>query len=359
LAPPIFCHPHRTLNGRCKQMAGAKPGPLPGIGRTLLLSVLVVFVLIVRWCIMTYKLLPTILIMSIGMQVAALVSVPSAVFSIRWLNKRAKERGEAPIEFPGFPSRWTLITFILVCSSWYIGIEYAEELNVWKYAATAEVLSYAVLVVKVFATRNVAGLSAGKLVLDILALGLRTAAMSWPGIHLPRQAGNSFIRVAVAISLVSAVVLLGAVRLLFRHSYKPEVDTFSIKVPASGCLALAIVLRADIGHAGYAPDVMWTAALYLNTVSMMPQLQLIGENGGVVDKATSHHIALSFVSRFFGFLFWWLIKGHWFQGLSYTGWGILIAYYLQLLLLSNVLCYYLKAIFSMGVFNSVPIVCSS
>jgi len=309
--------------------------------------------------IMTYKLLPTILITSIGMQVSAIVSVPSTVFFIRWLNRRAQERGEAPIKFPGLPSRWALITFMLVCAAWYTGIEYAEELNVWKYAVVAEVLSYGVLVMKVFTTRNVAGLSAGKLVLDILALGLRTAAMSWPGTHLPRQAGNDFIRVAVAISLVSALVLLGAVQLLFRHSYKPEVDTFSIKVPAAGCLALAVVLRADIGHAGYAPDVLWTAALYLDTVAMLPQLQLIGENGGVADKATSHHIALSFVSRFLGVLFWWLIKGHWFQGLRYTGLGILTAYYLQLLLLSDFLCHYLKAIFSMGPFNSVPIVCTN
>lgn len=334
------------------------PLPAPTVVRAVLYSLLLVAALAINWSIQTHKLLPTVLVVSICMQVFAFVSIPGFVFFMRWMNRRARDRGEPENrDFLSLPSKWGPITFCVVCLAWYLAVEMVDELMIWKYASAVQVFAYAVLVLKVLATRSVAGISAGKLALDALSLGCRSLAMSWALFRMPREAGNDFIRLADGVSLFLVLVLLGASRVVFRSTYTPLMDSFGIAVPALACVGLALVFHADVGHAGFLPDTIWTMAHYLDAVAMLPQLHLIAQSGGFVDEATAHHMALVFCSRLMGVTFWWNIKGHWFQGLSYTGCGIMIVYYLQLLLLSNFLCWYLKSICSNGIFSG-PIACA-
>lgn len=336
--------------------------PIPGPIRASVYSVVVLASLILHFSILKYQLLPTVLVFCLGMQVAAVVSIPLIVLFVRWRNRRAEASSQPPPQeeftFPNLPSKWGPIACFLVCATAYVVVHYTDELDIWKVAATLQVSAYAVLALKVFAKQSVAGLSAGKLTLDALALSLRMIALSWKGIRLPRDADNDFIKAAELSSFVLAIALLLAALLLFRRTYQSELDTFNAAVPGFACVAAALVLRADVTHAGFLPDAMWTSALYLDAVAMLPQMQLIARNGGVADEATGHHIALMFFSRLLGLLFWWMIKGHWAQGLSYTGWGIMFLYYVQLLLLSNFLCYYLKGVLTRGILTGVPIVCS-
>merc|ERR1719436_1250058 len=101
-----------------------------------------------------------------------------------------------------------------------------------------------------------------------------------------------------------------------RATYRAEADTYQIWHMAFGALILAAVLHVDIGHE-YLPDVLWTAALYLDVMAMLPQMKLIAQNGGVVDEVMSHHIAMFFGSRLLALTFWWLIRGTWSRGLTW------------------------------------------
>lgn len=120
---------------------------------------------------------------------------------------------------------------------------------------------------------------------------------------------------------------------------------------------MAAVLHVDIGQS-YIPDTLWTLALYLDVVAMLPQLSLIAHSGGVVDEAVSHHMALVYVSRVLGLTFWWLIRGTWLRGYTWTGWGILVAYAAELVLVFHYMCYYFRGLFTRGLFTGVPLVCN-
>jgi uncharacterized protein with PQ loop repeat len=225
---------------------------------------------------------------------------------------------------------------------WFIFLDW-DELYLWKLAAAMQTVAYVPLILKVVLTQNVSGISAGKLALDILALSLRSVATGWTGVILPREAGNDFIRAADGIALGVALLLLIAVRLIFRSSYKPEEDAFSITVPAIACMGLALVAHVDIGRAGFVVDTIYTASLYVEAIAMMPQLFLMGKTGKG-DEVVGHHIVLWFICRMLGLMFWYLIKGHWMQGTSYSGWTIMAAYMGQLLLMSNFLCWYVQSL---------------
>merc|ERR1712151_1268526 len=145
-----------------------------------------------------------------------------------------------------------------------------------------------------------------------------------------------------ALSLTACLLLLVCALGWRKGTYQRQSDSFPM-LPVLGIVPLAAVLRATIGQSFF-PDFLWTMALYLDGLAMIPQLWLIGQSSGVVDVAVAHHIAGMFGSRLLGLNFWWLIRGHWLQGMRYCGWLILVTGTVHVLLLTHFMCYYLKAL---------------
>mmetsp|Transcript_57649 Transcript_57649/g.100904 ORF Transcript_57649/g.100904 Transcript_57649/m.100904 type:complete len:349 (+) Transcript_57649:94-1140(+) len=342
--------------------AGMKRMPVVSPGKAVVYVIMTSIALIIRYCIKKYRLLPTVLVLSIVMQVVAFVSVPSTVMFIRWRNSKKQTKTEPayqkdPISFEWLPRRSTVASFLLVSVSTFIVQKFVDEIDVWRAGALLQCLAYLIVAMKVAFKKSVAGLSAGKFTLDVLSLTCRIAATWSSGFRMPRNSGSDFVKAVDICSLMLAAFVLSGVHVLFRQTYQVHSDAFRIREVVFGAAVLAVLLHVNIGHQ-FVPDTLWTFALYLDVVSMLPQFQMIGQNGGVVDQATNYHIVALAGSRWLGFSFWWMIQGHWFQGLSWTGRGIMVAYGAYLLLVSHYMCYFFKGLYVNGPFSFAPLLCA-
>lgn len=334
----------------------AVPGPLLFGFYFVLIALAVMFHLAVN----RYKLFPTVLMLSFALQIIAVVAVPLVVLIIRWCGKASCEERpfqREPIHIKWFPSLTTCIGFCTIGVSIWLISNTLIELQIWRVAAALECFAFGILGLKVMAMKSITGISLRKIALDAIRLAFRLIAAAWLGRRLPRKSYDGIVQGADAFAFSMTMVVLCYAYTSRRATCRAEADTFQIWHMALGALILAAVLHVDIGHE-YIPDVLWTAALYLDVTAMLPQMKLIAQNGGVVDEAMSHHIAMFFGSRLLGLTFWWLIRGTWSRGLTWTGWGILIFYMIELLLLSHYMCYYFKGCFNRGLFSGIPLVCA-
>lgn len=337
--------------------------PVPGPITFALYFTGVVALVLVRLAVKKYRLFPTVLALCLGMQVAALVGVPLVVVIVRW---RGYGKGDEdswnfrrdPISiFKWLPS-WTTVVGMgaMGVFIWLVNGT-LTELQMWQAAHAIEFLAFLLLVLKACARRSVAGMSARKLLLDVTRLACRLIASFWLDKRLPRKSGDNFVRVCDCCALTCVFFLLYCTFKSYRSTYQVDADTMHVQWLILGSVLGAAVLPFDVGRS-YFPDVLWTVAVYLDAVAVFPQLSMIARNGGVVDEAVSHHLAGLFGSRLLSLTFWWLIRGTWLRGTSWTGWGILAVLTIHLLELSHYMCYYVKGCFNRGLFSGIPLVCA-
>lgn len=324
--------------------AGAKPLPVLGPISATAYAVIITMIVTLNWAVKKYRLLPTVLVVSIGTQIAALFWVPLVVLIIRWRTPKREERPfqREPINFSWLPDPVTSGAFALLFFVVFVLMRVLTELDILKLAATFQFLGFGLLGLKVAMTGKVSGISAKKLALDAVWLSCRIGSAYLLGKRLPRKSNNGFVNGADAMSLL---VVLGLLLCAFRRQRATslvQADTFNAWLLLAIAAGLALVVRLQMSLR-YVDDVLWSFSLYLDAVAMLPQLLMVAQSGGVVDEAMSHHIAAMFVSRLLGSAFWWLIRGTWLQGVRFTGWVIFAVYMGQLLFLCQYMCYYLKA----------------
>merc|ERR1712048_1133647 len=228
-----------------------------------------------------------------------------------------------------------------------------DQPELWRTASALQGLSFLPLLWRALFARTVSSISVKKLSLDVVCLICRLIASYMLDLKLPRKSAHSFVMAVDALSLTACLFLLVCALGWRRGTYQRQSDSFPM-LPMLGILPLAAVLPATIGKR-FLPDFLWTLALYVDGLAMMPQLWLIAQNAGVVDVAVAHHIAGMFGSRLLAVNFWWLIRGHWLQGTRYCGWLILITCTVQLLLLTHFMCYYLKTLCTRGPLSTAPL----
>lgn len=314
-----------------------------------------------RLAVKKYRLLPTVLMASMAVQIGAVVGVPLVVLVLRWrAPKTPPERrhfSRDPISFAWLPNPVTCGAYVaLGLLVWFVKGMLAEP-SIWQLSAALQALSYAPLLLKVLTARNVSTISAKKLALDAVYLVCRLSAAQMLGLKLPRRAGQTSVMVADALALTFVMILLASVLGWRRGSYQASADSLSLRMPLLVIFGLAALLRVTLSKRFF-PDFLWTLGLYMDVFAMLPQLWMVAQNGGVADEAVSHHVAGAFVSRLFGLTFWWLIRGTWHQGTRLAGWLILLACTSQILLHSHFMAYYLKAFVTRGPFGCAPLVCA-
>lgn len=339
--------------------AGSKPLALPGpVGFVLRILAIATYVGLYH-AISRYRLLPTVLVGSIVVQVGAVIGVPIFVLIMRKFGPQKEEKPfqREPISFAWLPSPITVCAFFILAGGAWLLTYMISELSIWKLSSVFQLIAYAFLVLKVAVTKKPTGISAQKLILDAVLLFCRLVATYLLDRRLPRKSGCGLVMCVDALCLSAALGLLYCVRVRLRNMYQADMDSFGIRFALVGCFMLAAVLRATVGDRFFA-DFLWTAALYLDVVAMIPQLWMVAQNGGVVEEATSHHMAAMFISRLLGVVFWWVIRRTWLQGMKLPGWIIFAAHAAQLVVLSRFMSFYFRGCFERGPLSSVPLVCA-
>lgn len=329
------------------------PGPLAATGYFAAVASVVLFRLAVK----RYKLFPAVLGLCLIMQISAVVVVPLIVLVIRWRGGLDLDPvGREGPSFAWLPRKATLSGMAFFVLLHYLARTHLSELEMWRLASGMDLLAFLVLAMRLFGGRGAAGISAHKLLLDAPRLGARLGASLLLGRKMPRRSADPIAQALDAGALFTVVALLAALFLQFRSTYQAAGDRLRAPLLAAGAAALVLPLRAQLGG-GLLPDALFTLGLYLEIVAPLPMLQLGASNGGVFDEASSHHLALGFAGRALALTFWWSVRSTWVKGTAFTGWLILIAAFLPLIVLWHYMCYYFRALFSRSLFSGVPLVC--
>jgi len=212
-------------------------------------------------------------------------------------------------------------------------------------SSAVQCLGFLMLGLKVHYQKSVAGLSRRMLEMYVLFFVFRLSSTLVKNGYLPiDRSGDHIYQLGDIGSLLIVLGLIYTMRKSCVDSYQSEFDTLEIHKFLPACVVLAVVCRGDLNNSPFF-DTVWTISLFLDTISMLPQLFMLTKLGGQVESLTSHFVAAIVVSRVLSFMFWLYgykelvpLKG----GANIAGYTILISHTLQLLLCADFMYYYAK-----------------
>lgn len=225
-----------------------------------------------------------------------------------------------------------------------------EFSSVLTIAVLFQCLSFVLVAMQINNSNSVSGISGKTMLLQGLALGFRLSSTLFVDGYLPLdQTGDMFYQLVDVCSLLMVLYTLRCVYKSHILTYDKEFDTMDAKNMAIFCVALAVVVHPDLNDWPMF-DIAWTTSLYLDTVSMLPQL-FMSSKLGKVPSFTAHYIAATLASRGFSAWFWYygaenIARIHEGGGFCYGAAAIIVAHLLQFLLLADFGWYYLLAGFS-------------
>jgi hypothetical protein len=172
------------------------------------------------------------------------------------------------------------------------------------FSAAFTALGFALLLKQVQRRKGVLSVSLRSLYLYAIALGCRLYSTLQYNGYLPvDRSGDWLYQLIETAALVCAVVLIIKVKKLHDESCLVGVDTCNAAVLFVACFLIAIAVHPRLNNSTI-PDVLWTLALYVETVAMVPQLFLLTKLGGEVDSLQGHYIACMFMARLAMMRFW-------------------------------------------------------
>jgi len=210
-------------------------------------------------------------------------------------------------------------------------------------SSAVQCLGFVLLALKVHYQRSVSGLSRRTLEMYVMFFIFRLSSTLVKNGYLPiDRSGDHVYQLGDIGSLLLVLYLIYKIRT--SDTYQAEFDTLEIWKFVPACVLLALVCHGDLNNSPFF-DTVWTISLFLDTISMLPQLWMLTKLGGQVEALTSHYVASLTVSRLLSFAFWLYgykelvpLKG----GPNIAGYTILISHTLQLLLCADFMYYYAK-----------------
>lgn len=216
-----------------------------------------------------------------------------------------------------------------------------------------QTFAVALLVLKIVSTRDVYGLSQDTLICLALVLVSRLSSTLFFEGYLPYDSSGDWLYQSLE------VLCLALVLYTLRLSMKLKYDTgLNASVPwyilVAPCFALALVSHATL-NAFFVTDVTitqvsWTFSMYLEGVAFLPQIMLVHRTNAEV--FTSHYIAAYGCSRVLSVIFWLFSfneLNNAYRPLTvnllagYSGYFVIVAQVVQLLLVVDFLYYYVKS----------------
>jgi len=173
-----------------------------------------------------------------------------------------------------------------------------------------------------------------------------TAIVPFEG-YLPfDKSGDWLYQVCEAIALCLAGSIVYCIRVRFPETYDANSDSFKHEWIMGPAAVIALILHPHL-NAFWPTDMAWAFALYLESVTVLPQFFMFMKEGKV-QTHTSHFLAAQALSRLMSFVFWASsfselgnpdhhirqFVGHWVVGIQL----------IQLVIMGDFLYHYLRAI---------------
>jgi len=149
------------------------------------------------------------------------------------------------------------------------------------------------------------------------------------------------------MTLIATGGVVYALRVPLRNSYQADQDMVHTLFVAGPCLLLAIIAHPGTRH-NIILRVLWAFCVYLEAVSVLPQLRMM-QKAKVVEKFTAHYVFALGLSRFISCAHWILqiLEGdkYLWQALGSGLWPVmvLVSEVVQTFILADFCYYYVKS----------------
>lgn len=245
--------------------------------------------------------------------------------------------------------------FIVIVALCFICISSKEFSFFMVLSAMTQTFALFIIAQKVYNYQNSSGLSLNSMICYLILIGSRLSSTVFYSGYLPSDsAGDWFYQLCEVTSLILTVVIIIFITKLFKDTAEGEnedqVDYKYLVVPA---LILALLVHTGLNN-NLLTDIAWSFSMYLESVSIFPQLFLFMKKKGQIESYTSHYVSLQGISRFFSLVFWFYTYEELNEEMddsisifhSYTGYFLIASQLVQLIIMIEFYYYYIKSLLS-------------
>lgn len=246
--------------------------------------------------------------------------------------------------------------FITAAIVVYKLIANGEFSSILTLAAMFQCLAFCLLGVQVYSS-GVQGISARSLKLDALSFACRLSSTLWLNGYLPEdETGDHVYQI---LDIMSLILVLGLLRVVSTNaSYDAEGDQLSERPFILGALVFAYMFHGDLNDRPLF-DILWMWGLNISAISVLPQLWLMTHmEKPTVPVLISHFVGVMAFSRAISGSYMWYAAEEitcdpWFASwgweFQHTGYAILAAHAVHLILLGDFGYYYVKTMAKSGI----------
>lgn len=207
--------------------------------------------------------------------------------------------------------------------------------------------SFLMVAAKIEQIRSVKGVSLKMMECYVLVQILRLCAIVPFEGYLPfDKSGDWLYQATEALALCCAGSIVYMIRGRFSETYEPHSDTLNHLWLIGPACAVSLILHPNLN--GFLPsDIAWAFALYLESVTVLPQLFMFMSQGQATTH-TSHFLAAQATAKLISFTFWvssfseLANKDHIIK--SYVGHWVVAMQLVQLLVMADFIYHYVRCI---------------
>ncbi|GKV17852.1 hypothetical protein SLE2022_098650 [Rubroshorea leprosula] len=212
--------------------------------------------------------------------------------------------------------------------------------NLFVAAETVHALGISVLIYKLTKEKTCAGLSlkSQELTAIFLAVRLYCSFVMEYDIHTLLDTAT----------LGTTLWVIYMIRFKLGSSYMEDKDNFAIYFVVAPCAVLSLLIHPSTGHHIF-NRICWAFSVYLEAVSILPQLRVM-QNTKIVEPFTAHYVFALGVARFLSCAHWilqvWETRGRLLTALGYGLWPpmFLLSEIVQTFILADFCYYYVKSL---------------
>ncbi|KAL5232416.1 hypothetical protein ABZP36_031192 [Zizania latifolia] len=212
--------------------------------------------------------------------------------------------------------------------------------NLFVAAEAAHALGISVLIYKLTKEKTCAGLSLKSQDLTALFLAVR--------LYCSFVMEYDIHTILDTATLAATLFVIYMIRFKLRSTYMLDKDNFALYYVVLPCAALALLVHPSTSH-NIINRICWAFCVYLEAVSVLPQLRLM-QNTKIVEPFTAHYVFALGVARFLSCAHWVLqvldTRGRLLTALGYGLWPsmVLLSEIVQTFILADFCYYYVKSV---------------
>ncbi|KAK1322613.1 ER lumen protein retaining receptor [Acorus calamus] len=190
--------------------------------------------------------------------------------------------------------------------------------NLFVAAEACHSIGIAVLIYKLTKERTCAGLSLKSQELTALFLAVR--------LYCSFVMEYDIHTLLDSATLAATLWVIYMIRFKLKSSYMEDKDNFAMYYVVVPCAVLALVIHPSTSH-NIINRIFWAFCVYLEAVSVLPQLRLM-QNTKIVEPFTAHYVFALGVARFLSCAHWVLqvldTRGRLLTALGYGMWPSMV-----------------------------------